>query len=110
MTKNVEYKINEMVKVQKETGNEYLDMHDVIWDYEVADFIEGFKKMGQKAFTISVGQASLIEILALFQEQGCKVEGVVDYRDKYRMFDYVYEDDEPKKIPHYEKALLLKIA
>ena len=110
MTNSVERKLNEMVEVRKETGNEYLDMHDVIWDNEVADYVEGLKKMGEKAFTISVAQGSLIGVLALFQEQGCKVEGVVDYRDKYRMFDVECDENGIKQVPHYEKALLVSIA
>ncbi|BAL83501.1 hypothetical protein SELR_17930 [Selenomonas ruminantium subsp. lactilytica TAM6421] len=110
MTKAMERKFEELVAVRTETGNKYLDLHDVIWDNEIEEYIEGFKKMGEEKFTISVGQGSLIEVLARFQELGCKIEGVVDYRDKYRMFDVECVGNGIKQVPHYEKALLVSIA
>jgi len=61
----------------KKRGNEHLDFHEVIWDNEVEDLISCLKKNGIEHFTFSSTWSSAVETAWLFQEAGCKLEGLI---------------------------------
>ena len=70
------------IKTQ-ETTNENLDFEDVIWENDVEGIIKNCKEFGLKEITISSRFASLIDILAEFEQQGAKLIGLTKVTTRF---------------------------
>jgi len=62
----------------RENGNELLDINDVVWDKDVETLITTMRKYGIEKFTFSSGWSSAVDTAWLFQQNGCKLEGLVE--------------------------------
>ena len=80
-----------------ERGNDYIDLHDVIWDKDVPDLIACMRENGVERFTFSSTWSSAVETAWLFQENGCMLEGLIQINGDRNVF----RDREFKKIPAY---------
>ena len=80
-----------------ERGNEYIDLHDVIWDKDVEALISSLKENGIEHFTFSSTWSSTVETAWLFTENGCTLEGLVKINGQSKAFG----SDEYEKIPAY---------
>jgi hypothetical protein len=81
----------------RDKGNEYLDLHDVIWDRDVENLITCMRENGIERFTFSSGWSSAVETAWLFQENGCKLEGLIQINGD----EDTWNDGEYKKAPAY---------
>ena len=78
----------------QERGNAYIDWNDVIWDGHVAGFVQGLRDCGIEKFIFSSGWSSAVDTAWLLQQNGCKLEGLVEFNGFSKAFG---SDD-------YEKA------
>lgn len=62
----------------QERGNEYIDWDDTIWDDQVEGFVKGLRDNGIEKFVFSSGWSSAVETAWLLQQNGCKLEGLVE--------------------------------
>ena len=83
--------------VSRNSGNELLNIYDVLYDNQVPILVELMKEHGIKEFTFSSTWSRAIEIAWLFQENGCKLEGLIEINAQY----VNYSTDEFEKIPAY---------
>ena len=60
----------------KEAGNEHIDMHDTIRDEK--KMIETLRSLGVESFTFSSSWSSAVESAWLFQQNGCRLEGLIE--------------------------------
>ena len=60
----------------KEAGNEHIDLHDTIRDE--AKMIKTLRSLGVESFTFSSGWSSAVESAWLFQQNGCRLEGLIE--------------------------------
>ena len=63
-------------EVSRDSGNDYLDISEVVWDKDVADLITAMRENGINHFTFSSTWSSAVETAWLFQQNGCKLEGL----------------------------------
>ena len=68
--------IYRLYKQMKECGNEYIDLNIAIHD-EVGT-LQTLRKYGFEHFTFSSGWSSAVESAWIFQQNGCKLEGLVE--------------------------------
>ena len=76
----------ELYREARDCGNEYIDLHDAIWDNQVAGLIENLRNMGIDHFTFSSTWSSAVETAWLFTENGCELEGLVRIKSHYKKF------------------------
>lgn len=69
-----------------ETGNELIDLNDVVWENDVKPIIEHCKEFGIKQITISSNFSGAIQMLGLFEDNGCKVMGLKKVKSQYTDF------------------------
>ena len=81
----------------QERGNAYIDWDDVIWDKDVEGFVAGLREHGIERFVFSSGWSSAVETAWKLQQNGCKLEGLVEINGKHKSFGY----DEYEKIHGY---------
>lgn len=62
----------------RENGNELLDINDVVWDKDVELLVTTLRKYGIEKFTFSSGWSSAVDTAWLFQQNGYKLEGLVE--------------------------------
>lgn len=67
----------------KEAGNDLIDFDEVIWEHDIEEMVTFFKENGIKEFTISSTFSSLIETLAEFEKQGCKMQGLTKVKSRH---------------------------
>jgi len=60
----------------KEAGNEHIDLHDTIRDE--AKMIETLRSLGVESFTFSSGWSSAVESAWIFQQNGCRLQGLIE--------------------------------
>ena len=65
-----------LYKEMKEAGNEHIDLHDTIRDE--AKMIETLRSLGVESFTFSSGWSSAVESAWIFQQNGCRLEGLIE--------------------------------
>ena len=65
-------------ETSRDCGNEYLDINDVVWDKDVELLVTTLRKYGIEQFTFSSGWSSAVDTAWLFQQNGCKLEGLVE--------------------------------
>ena len=80
-----------------EHGNEYIDLHDVVWDKDVEALISSLRENGIEYFTVSSTWSSAVQTAWLFTENGCTLEGLVKINGQSRAFG----SNEYEKIPAY---------
>ena len=81
----------------RDKGNEHVDFHDVIWDKDVEGLITCMREHGIEHFTFSSGWSSAVETAWLFQENGCKLEGMAEINGTCTAF----MSDEYERVPAY---------
>ena len=72
------WRVFQMYENTQERGNEYIDLHDVIWDKDVTALIDRLRKAGIEKFTFSSTWSSAVETAWLFVQNGCKLEGITE--------------------------------
>ena len=70
-------------EVSRDSGNDYLDISEVVWDNEAAKLIEAMRQNGIERFTFSSGWSHAVESAWLFKEAGCTLEGLVEINSRY---------------------------
>lgn len=60
----------------KEAGNDHIDLHDPIHDE--AKMIETLRSLGIDSFTFSSGWSSAVESAWIFQQNGCRLLGLIE--------------------------------
>ena len=69
-----------------ESGNEYLDIKDTVWDRDVEALITCMRENGVEHFTFSSTWSSAVETAWLFTKCGCKLEGLIEINSQIRDF------------------------
>ena len=67
----------------KKAGNELLDFNGNIWNKDVEAIGSLLRKFEIQQFTISVNMASLIQLLADFERNGVKMQGITQVKTSY---------------------------
>ena len=62
----------------RDNGNDILDIEELVDDKDVKSLVGIMKEHGIKQFTFSSTWSSSVETAWLFQESGCKLEGIVE--------------------------------
>lgn len=81
----------------QERGNAYIDWDDVIWDEHVEGFVTGLRECGIERFVFSSGWSNAVETAWKLQQNGCKLEGLVEINGKHKSFG----SDEYDKVHGY---------
>ena len=84
-------------EVSRDSGNDYLDISEVVWDNEAAKLIETMRQNGIERFTFSSGWSHAVETAWLFKEAGCALEGLVEINSHFTKWD----SDEHEKAHGY---------
>ncbi|MCO7136414.1 hypothetical protein [Eubacterium callanderi] len=90
-------KVYRLYEDAAERGNEYIDLHDVVWDKDVEALIASLRENGIEYFTFSSTWSSAVETAWLFTENGCTLEGLVKINGQSKAFG----NEEYEKIPAY---------
>ena len=91
------WRVFQMYEYAQDRGNEHIDLHDVIWDKDVAPLIDRLRKAGIKMFTFSSTWSSAVETAWLFVQNGCKLEGLTEIAGTTTAF----MSDEYGRVPAY---------
>lgn len=67
----------------KEVGNDLIDFREVIWDEDVAEIAAICDEAEVKEFTISSSFSGLIKTLAMFEDHGFVIGGMVKVKGGY---------------------------
>lgn len=67
----------------KEAENDLIDFDEVIWDDDIQEIAEFFKKENIKEFTISSTFSGLIKTLAAFEKEGIYMNGLTTVKARY---------------------------
>lgn len=70
----------------QDRGNDYIDIHDTIWDNEVEGIIKGLRECGIEKFTFSSTWSSSVETAWLFTQNGCRLEGLIEINSQHKAF------------------------
>lgn len=84
-----------------DAGNDLIDFNEVIWDHDIDEIMEDFRKFGITEFTISSTFSSLIETIAELEKRGCHLEGLVEINSR---FDD-WHTGEKKRIPAFKMTI-----
>ena len=85
----------------KGRNSDMLDISGSFWAREIPAMVEEMKAEGISEFTISDGRCNVTEILAVFEGNGAKLQGLTRIATGFNNF----ETDEPEMKP----AFLMKI-
>jgi len=91
------WRIFKMYENAQDRGNEYIDLHDNIWDKDVAHLIERLRKAGIRKFTSSSTWSSMVGTAWLFVQNGCKLEGMTEINGTCTAF----MSDEYERVPAF---------
>lgn len=91
------WRVYKMYENAQERGNEYIDLHDNIWDKDVPALIERLRKAGIQKFTFSSTWSSTVGTAWLFLQNGCKLEGMAEINGTCTAF----MSDEYERVPAY---------
>lgn len=81
----------------KDSGNEHLDISEVVWDKDVKSLISTMRENGIEHFTFSSTWSGAVETAWLFQQNGCKLEGLIEINSHFTKWD----SDEHEKAHGY---------
>ena len=84
-------------KNSRDKENDHLDLNDVIWDRDVESLITCIRENGIERFTFSSSWSSAIETAWLFQENGCKLESLIQSNGD----EDTWNEGQYKKAPAY---------
>ena len=84
-------------QISRDSGNERLNLYDVIWENSVENFVRIMRENGVEEFTFSSTWSSAIEIAWLFQKNGCQLEGLIEINSQYKQ----PFKDEYERVPAY---------
>ena len=85
----------------KGRNRDLLDISDALWAKDIPEMVEEMKAEGITEFTISDSRCNIAEILAVFEDNGAKLQGLTKIPTGFNDF----ETDEPEMKP----AFLMKI-
>ena len=68
------------------TGNEHLDISEVVWDKDVESLINCLRENGIERFTFSSTWSSAVETAWLFQKAGCTLSGLIEINSQHKAF------------------------
>ena len=85
----------------KGRNRDLLDINGSFWPKEIPAMVDEMKTEGISEFTISDGRCGIAEILAVFEDNGAKLQGLTRIGTGFNDF----ETDEPEMKP----AFLMKI-
>ena len=91
------WRVFQMYEYAQDRGNEYIDIHDVIWDKDVPALIERLRKAGIQKFTFSSTWSGTVETAWLFVQNGCKLEGLTEINGTTTAF----MSEEYERVPAY---------
>lgn len=77
---NTACRIFRIFKDSKECGNPYLDINDVVWEKDVEELLSCMRDNGIDRFTFSSTWSGAVETAWLFQQNGCRLEGLVEVK------------------------------
>lgn len=83
-------------KYAKDNGNELLDINESVHDKDVKPLIDTFRALGIEKFTFSATYCGAVDIAWLFQQNGCKLLGLVEINGEESL-----ESNEHKKLHGY---------
>ena len=90
----------------KEVGNDLINFAEVIWDYDIDEFLENCRRFEITEFTISSTFSSLIITLAEFEKRGCKLQGLVEINSRHDDWKACFEGESRKeRIPALKISL-----
>ena len=69
-----------------EREEDEVEMNDFLWDKEVEDFIEAFRKAGIESFIYTNQSTAVMENLHDFEKAGCRMEGLTKIKRSERRF------------------------
>ena len=84
-------------ETSKDSGNEHLDISEVVWDKDVERLIACLRENGIEHFTFSSTWSSAVETAWLFQQNGCTLEGLIEINSHFTKWD----SDEHEKAHGY---------
>ena len=84
-------------KDSKEKENAYLDFNEIMEKRDVVELIEKLKEQGIDTFTYSATWAGSIEIAWLFQQNGCKLNGLIEINKAKNSWEKTVE-----KVPSFQ--------
>ena len=80
------WRVFKMYEDAQDRGNEHIDLHDVIWDKDVAPLIDRLRRADIQKFTFSSTWSSTVETAWLFLQNGCKLEGMAEINGTCQAF------------------------
>lgn len=91
------WRVFKMYENAQDRGNEYIDLHDNIWDKDIAPLIERLRKADIRKFTSSSTWSSMVGTAWLFVQNGCKLEGMTEINGTCTAF----MSDEYERVPAF---------
>lgn len=84
-------------ETSRDSGNDYLDISEAVWDKDVESLITCLRDNGIEHFTFSSKWGSAVETAWLFQQNGCTLEGLIEINSHFTKWD----SDEHEKAHGY---------
>lgn len=81
----------------QERGNAFIDFDDSLQDEDVASFVASLREYGIEKFVFSSTWSSAVETAWLFQQNGCKLEGLIEINSRFKRIC----SDEREKVHGY---------
>ena len=69
-------------ELSRDSGNELLDINDVVWDKDVEELINCMRENGIRRFTFSSTWSGAVETAWLFQKNGCRLIGLAEINSR----------------------------
>lgn len=84
-------------ETSRDSGNDYLDISEAVWDKDVESLIKCLRDNGIEHFTFSSTLSSAVETAWLFQQNGCTLEGLIEINSRFTKWN----SDEHEKAHGY---------
>ena len=79
-------RIYRLYEEARDCGNDYIDIHEVVWDKDVAGLVAALRENGISHFTFSSSWSSAVDTAWLFTQNGCGLEGLVEINSPHKAF------------------------
>lgn len=79
-------RIYRLYEEARDCGNEYIDLHEVVWDKDVAGMIGALRENGISHFNFSSGWSGAVDTAWLFTQNGCRLEGLAEINSPHKSF------------------------
>lgn len=73
-------------RIALETGNDLIDLNDVVWDEDIEAIINHCKEFSINKITMSSNFSGAIQTLGLFEDKGCKIIGLKKVKSQHTKF------------------------